>query len=139
MCGGRRNIFCTLNFDVSLCFIISAITPSLQYRVFCLTPKNIDGKAPTKLKFAGGWLLTSPEDEILQPTEPMPDIVIDPDPPSTGARSAVTHLVHQEFLDYLIAMHVYHLLCSQTHQFVSKELFRHTVPLTPPPHMLYPQ
>ena len=108
VCGGRRNIFRTLNFDVSLCFIIfSAITPLLQHRVFCLTPKSIDGRTPTKLKFSGGWLLTSPEDEILQPTEPMPDIVIDPDPPSTGARSVVTHLVHQEFLDYLVAMHVY--------------------------------
>ena len=50
------------------------INPLTPHRVFFLTPKSIDGKKPTPLKFAGGWLLTSPEDEVLLPTEPMPDI-----------------------------------------------------------------
>ena len=51
------------------------INPLILHRVFFLTPKSIDGKKPTTLKFAGGWLLTSPEDEVLLATEPiMPDI-----------------------------------------------------------------
>lgn len=61
-----------------------------SYRIFFLTPKSIDGKKPQPLKFVGGWLLTSPEEELSQQLEGLPhDIQSDPDSVSTNRASSI--------------------------------------------------
>ncbi|XP_064402709.1 uncharacterized protein LOC135348427 isoform X3 [Halichondria panicea] len=50
-------------------------------KVFRLTPDLIDGKKPLPLKFVGGWLLTSPEEDMSQQVEDYSP-GIDPEPPS---------------------------------------------------------
>ena len=52
-----------------------------MHRVFRLTPDLIDGKKPLPLKFVGGWLLTSPEEDMSQQVEDYSP-GIDPEPPS---------------------------------------------------------
>jgi len=39
--------------------------------VFFLTPKTINGRHPPPLKFVGGWLLTSPEEDLSQQIKDM--------------------------------------------------------------------
>lgn len=69
----------------NLYYYVKCIFTTIPARVFFLTPKSIAGKKPSPLKFIGGWLLTSPEEELNQQVEAMPEIEPEPDSVSTQA------------------------------------------------------
>ncbi len=65
------------------------------HRVFRLTPDSIDGKKPLPLKFVGGWLLTSPEEDLSEQVEDLsPHIESDPASTSQGTLTGIQVNTH---------------------------------------------
>ncbi len=96
-----------------------------MHRVFRLTPDLIDGKKPLPLKFVGGWLLTSPEEDMSQQVEDYSP-GIDPEPPSMHTGIQVRGRTHT--LTHPPTLHA--------HWHSGEGAYTHTHTLTHPPTLI---
>ncbi len=101
------------------------------HRVFRLTPDSIDGKKPLPLKFVGGWLLTSPEEDLSEQVEDLsPHIEADPASTSQGALTGIQVNTHTHTHTHIHTTHTHHT----THHHTHTPLTHHTPPHTHIPH-----
>ena len=111
------------------------------HRVFRLTPDSIDGKKPLPLKFVGGWLLTSPEEDLSEQVEDLsPHIESDPASTSQGTLTGIqvnthTHHTHTHIHHHTPLTHTHHTTPhahtpSHTHTHTPHTTPHHTTPHT---------